>query len=209
MAGALTVGSGLAAPEADAATCTAIAGTTPTTCTITGTATLSAGVLSELVPGQLTWAGTITGTAQSLVDTTAADQGYTVTDATGSAAGWHSTVSATTFTSGTKTLANGTTFVTNGSLTSVTSTTAPTAACSVALACTLPTDNTTYPVAITTATSPTAVNIYDTAAGTGVGIITIGGSTAAAPVGWWVNVPATTLAGTYTSTIVESIVSAP
>jgi hypothetical protein len=207
-AGALSVGAAVVAPgSASAATCTAIIGTG---CTITGTATLTGGILSELVPGQLTWSGTLTGVAQSLVDTTAADQGYTVTDATGSAAGWHSQVSATTFTSGAKTLPNTGTFVTNGSVTSVTSTTAPTAACAVALACTLPTNTTTYPVAVTTAASaPTAVTIYDTSATTGVGVINIGGSTAANPVGWWVNVPANALAGTYTSTIVESIVSGP
>jgi hypothetical protein len=63
-------------------------------------------------------------------------------------------------------------------------------------------------VAITTAaTAPTAVNIYDTAAATGLGSITIG--IGALPVGWWVNVPANTKAGTYTSTISLTLVSGP
>ena len=61
--------------------------------------------------------------------------------------------------------------------------------------------------ASTAATAPTAVNIYDTAAATGLGSITIG--VGALPVGWWVNVPGSTKAGTYTSTISLTIISAP
>jgi hypothetical protein len=62
-------------------------------------------------------------------------------------------------------------------------------------------------VAITTAT--TASNIYDASATTGLGSVTIGGSSAANPVGWWLNVPANTLAGTYTSTVTVDIISGP
>jgi hypothetical protein len=178
------------------------------TCTLTGTASLTGGTLTLTSSGSLGWATTLNGLNQSLVDTTAADQGYTVNDATGSGAGWHVTVSATTFTTGTHTLPDTGTFVTNGSTSSSTATTAPSATCTGT--CTLPTNSTTYPVGVTTAaSSPTPFTIYDTAAGTGLGQMAIGGSTAANPVGWWVNVPASTQAGTYTSTITMQIISGP
>jgi hypothetical protein len=38
---------------------------------------------------------------------------------------------------------------------------------------------------------------------------TAGGSGTLNPVGWWLNVPANTLAGTYTSTITLAIADAP
>jgi len=65
-----------------------------------------------------------------------------------------------------------------------------------------------YPVAFTTAaTSPTAVTIFDDAALTGLGSITVG--VGANPVGWWLNVPASAIAGTYTSTVTLEIISGP
>ncbi len=179
-------------------------------CTVTGTLTITAGGLTLTAPASLGWAATLNGANQSVVDVTAADQQYTVNDGTGSATGWHVTLSATTFTNGSHTLPDTGTFVTTGSVTSISATTAPTAACAASTTCTLPTNTTTYPVAVTTASSsPTAVAIYDTAAGTGVGQIVIGGSSAANPVGWWVNVPASASAGAYTSTITMAVVSAP
>jgi hypothetical protein len=175
---------------------------------MTGTVNLTGGALTLTSPGSLTWTGTLNGLDQSLVDTTAADQQYTVNDATGSGLGWHVTTSATTFTNGTKTFANTGTFVTNGSVTSITATNAPTATCTGT--CTLPTNTTTYPVAITTApVSPTPSTIYDTSAGTGLGQIVIGGSAQPNPVGWWVNVPASASVGAYTSTITMTITSGP
>jgi len=192
---------------ADAVACgTAIAA--GTACTLTGTLGVTTGTLTMTSPSALAWSATETGLDQQLVDPTTAHQSYLVNDATGSGAGWHVTVSATTFTTGTYTLANTGTFVSTGSTASETATTAPTAACSTGSTCTLPTDTTTYPVAITTApTSPAAVTIYDTSAASGLGSITIG--IGALPVGWWVNVPASTKAGTYTSTISLTIISAP
>src|SRR5260370_6185397 len=177
-------------------------------CTLTGTVTLTAGTLTLTSPSSLTWASTLTGLDQSVVDTVSGDQQYTVTDATGSGAGWHVTTSATTFTNGSHTLPNAGTLVTTGSVTSVTATTAPTATCTGT--CTPPTNSTTYPVAITTAaTSPTPVTIYDTAASTRLGQIVIGGSTQANPVGGGVNVPASAVTGSYTSTLTMAIVSGP
>lgn len=201
---------GVAAPgTAEAAACgTPVAA--GSSCTATGTLTLTAGTLSLTSPATLAWAGTLNGTNQSLVDTTATDEQYSVNDATGSGAGWHVTTSATTFTNGTHTLPNSGTFLTTGSVTSSTATTAPTPSCSGTTTCVLPTNSTTYPVALTTAaTTPTAVTIYDTAAATGLGNVVVGGSTAANPVGWWVNVPSNAYAGSYTSTVTMAVVSAP
>ena len=203
VAGCMAVLSG----SANAAPCGPSSPTT-TDCTLTATATLSAGTLTLAAPAALTWSATLNGNSQSLVDGTAAHQEYTVDDATGGALGWNVTASATTFTSGTDTLPDSGTFVTNGSLSSVTSTTGPSATCSTT--CTLPTNGTTYPVAITTAaTTPTPVKIYSAAAATGVGSIVIGGSTATNPVGWWVVVPGTAVPGTYTSTVTLAIASGP
>ena len=192
---------------ADAAACggAVVAGTG---CTLTGTLTVTGGTLTLTSPASLTWADTLNGTNQSVVDTTPADQQLTVNDATGSGAGWHITASATTFTSGAHTLANAGTLVNTGSVTSVAATTAPSATCVVT--CTVPTNTTTYPVALTTAAAaPPVSTIYDTSALTGIGQMTLGGSASANPIGWWLNVPSNTFAGTYTSTITMTIVSGP
>jgi hypothetical protein len=197
----------LAAGTAQAAACgpAVLAGTS---CTLTGTVSFTAGALNLTSPTALAWSATGSGLDQQLVDTTTAHQSYLVNDATGSGAGWHVTVSATTFTTGSVTLANAGTFSTTGSSTSISAVTAPTPACSASATCTLPTNTTTYPVAITTAaSSPTAVTVYDTSAATGLGSITVG--IGAIPVGWWVTLPAKTLAGTYTSTVTLEIISAP
>src|SRR6266851_2519751 len=136
-------------------------------CTLTGTVTLTAGTLTLTSPSSLTWASTLTGLDQSVVDTVSGDQQYTVT-----------------------------------------ATSAPTASCSGT--CSLPSNSTTYPVAITTAaSSPVPVTIYDTAAASGLGQIVIGGSTQPNPVGWWANIPANASAGSYTSVITMAVISGP
>jgi len=182
--------------------------TAGTACTLNGTGSITAGALGLTSATTLAWVTTLSGLDQQLTVTTTAQQSYLVDDATGSGAGWHVTVSATTFTNGTATLANSGTFSTNGSTSSETATTAPTAACSSGATCVLPTDVTTYPANITTAaSSPTAVDTYDTSASTGMGSITIG--VGASPVGWWLNIPAKALAGTYTSAVTVEIISGP
>jgi hypothetical protein len=181
---------------------------TGTSCTLTGTLNLLAGPLTLTSPTALDWSGTDNGLNQSLVDTTTAHQSYLVDDATGSGLGWHVTASATTFTTGTAALPNSGTFVTTGSTTSVISPNAPSPVCSSGATCLLPTNTSTYPIAFTTAaTSPTALTIYDAAALTGLGSIIIGGG--ANPVGWWLNVPSSAVAGTYTSTVTLQIISGP
>jgi hypothetical protein len=202
--GAVVLLGGGAAEAAACGTATAAG----TACTLTGTLGVAAGPLTMTSPTALAWATTENGADQQVVDPTVAQQSYLVNDGTGSGAGWHVTISATTFTTGPLSLANTATFVTTGSVTSEIAATAPTAACSTSSTCTLPTDTTTYPVAITTAaTTPPASTIYDTAAATGLGSITVG--IGALPVGWWVNVPASTKVGTYTSTISLTLVSGP
>ena len=109
------------------------------------------GTLNLTSPSSLTWAATLNGSSQSVADAVPGDQQFTVSDQTGTGAGWHITVSATTLTHGTHTLANTGTFVFNGSISSIAATTAPTATC--VTSCVPPVDTTTYPVAITTATS--------------------------------------------------------
>ena len=83
----------LGAGSAQAATCA-----TGTSCTITGTLTLGSGTLSLTTPNTLTWGATLSGVDVLLVDTVTTDETYVVNDATGNGAGWHVTVSATTFT---------------------------------------------------------------------------------------------------------------
>ena len=167
-----------------------------------------AGSLTLTSPASLTWAATDNGSNQASVDTTSADQQLTVTDSTGTGAGWHITVSATTLTSGAHSLPDAGAIDFTGSTASALASTGPTTTCSGS--CTLPTNTTAYPVAITTASStPTAYTVYDTSAGTGMGTMTIGGSSAANPIGWWVQVPASAYAGSYTSSLTFQIVSAP
>jgi hypothetical protein len=197
----------LTAGTAEAAGCGA-AVPVGSSCTLTGTLNLLAGTLTLTSPTALAWSGTSNGFNQSLVDTTTAHQSYTVDDATGSGAGWHVTTSATTFTTGTASLPNAGTLSTNGSVTSVSASNAPTAACSSGATCLLPSNSQAYPVAITTAASaPTASTIYDTSALSGLGSITLG--IGANPVGWWLTVPASAIAGTYTSTVTMQISSGP
>lgn len=194
------------------ATTACSSGLTTVSCTSTGTLTLTGGTLSVTAPSSLAWSGTISGTNLNLYDSTTSDEGYQVNDETGTGNGWHVTLSATTFTSTgatPHTLSDTGTLSTNGSVSSVTASAAPSVSCVTAGACTVPTDTTTYPVAVTTASSPTAVTIYDTAANSGLGNIQIGGSSATNPVGWWLSVPASAYAGTYTSTLTFSIVAAP
>jgi WxL domain surface cell wall-binding len=204
----MTAGSALlTSAAADAATC-GTATAAGTNCSSLGTLNVTGGTLNLTSPTSLTWAASLNGTNQSVVDVTPADQQLTVNDATGTAAGWHVTTSATTFTNGAHLLPDTGTLVLDGSVGSISATTAPAATC--VATCTLPTDSTTYPAAITTAgTAPTAVTIYDTPAATGVGQVVLGGSTSSGPIGWWVNVPANAFAGAYTSTITQAVVSAP
>ena len=211
----LTAGLGapvlLTAGTAQAAVCPGTPVPLGTACTITGTLSVTAGGASLTSPTALGWTETVTGLDQNLVDVTPGDQSFWVNDSRGTAAGWHITSSATQFatTGGTvHTLGNTGTLAVNGSVAAMDST-APGAACATTSTCTLPTNTTSYPVAITTAaTTPTAVSLFDAGVGTGLGTIDIGLS-GGAPVGWWLNVPGNTIAGTYTSTVTLELLTAP
>jgi hypothetical protein len=203
-------------------------------CTLTGSADLGAGALTLTSPATLSWTGTATGVDYAVVDGTDADETYAVNDARGSTAGWAVTVTATTFTTATipaLTLPDSGALLNDGSTATValggeTDTVAPTAVCATGTTCTLPGNTTVFPVHISTAAGTlaaplTTYTIYNAPAAaaafgpvpavtaSGLGSIVIGGSTAANPVGWWLNVPANTLAGSYSSDITMAIVTAP
>ncbi len=166
------------------------------------------GPLSLTAPGSLAWAVTLNGVNQSVADTTAGDEQLAVSDETLTGFGWDVTISATTFTNGSHTLPDTGTFVLTGGTSSVTASAAPSLACT--LSCIPPDDALTYPVSVTTAgSSPSPVSVYEASADSGLGGILLGGSTAADPLGWWVNVPGNAFRGSYTSTVTVAISSGP
>jgi WxL domain surface cell wall-binding len=166
-----------------------------------------AGTLTLASPSSLAWAAQENGVNQSSVDEVPGDQTLTVNDSTGTTSGWNVTVSATTFSSGSHPLPDTGRLEFNGSTSSLIGT-APSATC--VGPCVVPVDTTTYPVAIdTAASSPDAFTIYDASAGTGTGVIALGGASAAHPIGWWIQVPASAYAGSYTSTLTLTLVSGP
>src|ERR1700729_448873 len=66
-AGALLIG-GIGAPLVFAGAASAATCSPGVPCIITGTATLTGGTLTMVAPGSLTWATTLTGLTQNLVD---------------------------------------------------------------------------------------------------------------------------------------------
>jgi hypothetical protein len=164
-------------------------------------------------PPSLSWSGTLNGQNRALTDTTAADQLLMVNDQTNSAAGWHLTVSTTNFVNSVAayTLPASAVLGVTGSTADLFTSAAPTATCSGSAACTVPdTSAVTYPVIINSAaSSPAAATVYNAKAGTGVGLTSLGGSAAANPVGWWVNVPAVAAAGSYLSTLTVTVSTGP
>jgi len=194
----------LGAGAAQATACTGSAQAAGTACTDVGTLTFTGGSLTFTPPTVYTWAGTDTGVDQTLLAVGAGQEAILVDDATGSNAGWNLTASATQFTTGTYLLPT-TALSFNGSASSATTGGTPTATCSALTTCTLPTDTSvTYPVAIPT----TPVKIYDALINTGMGSIVLG-LPGALPMGWWLTIPASQRAGTYTSTISLELITAP
>ncbi|HTT52634.1 MAG TPA: WxL domain-containing protein [Streptosporangiaceae bacterium] len=200
----------MAAGSTQAADCDGA--TFTTSCTMTGTATISGAALGMAAPATQTWSTTLDGLDHQLVDVAAADTSFTVQDFTGSGAGWTVTATATQFTgtgSSSHTLAATGTLVFNGSTSSETAGATPGNRCAPSTTCTLPTTTgLTFPVDLTQ-DGATVYNLYDASAATGMGTIQIGSVSAGNPAAWWVNVPAGATADGYTSVITLSISSAP
>jgi len=172
-------------------TCGALLGSVTAANATTATANLTAGSLGFVsAPPNVTFADTLNGTNQTATTTQAID----VSDATGSGVGWNVTGTSTTFTSGAHTLG----------ATTIGST--PTVACDSGATCALATVNGTkvsYPYTLPSgATAPTATELFDASANTGMGNQTFTPT-------WSLAIPANTFAGTYTSTWTISLVSAP
>ena len=159
----------------------------------TGTATISAGSLGFVsTPPNVSFTATLNGLDQTVTSAQALDGG----DATGSGAGWNLTATSTTFTTG-----GGTPKLLSTTATSLSA--APADACDASSTCTLATNSVTYPYVLPAATTaPTATKLFNAAANTGLGNQTVTPS-------WKLAVPASTFAGTYTSTWTISLVSGP
>ena len=157
----------------------------------TASSAITGGTLTETMAAPTMQAATLNGTDTSLTLT----MPITVDDATGSGTGWNVTITSTQFTTGggtPHTLA-----------TTAASVSAIAAACAAGSTCTLPTNAITYPLTIpAAATAPTAVKLYNAAANTGMGKVTLTPTIA-------VSLPANSYAGTYSSTITMAIVSGP
>jgi hypothetical protein len=156
-----------------------------------GTASITGGTLTMVEPATVGFSATLNGTDQTVTSA----QSFDVKDQTGSGAGWNITGTSTQFTTtGAKTLPTS----------AVTITAAPTQACATATTCTLATTNVSYPYSLPSAagTAPTATKLFNAAVDTG-----LGNQTAAATM--TLAIPASTTAGSYTSTWTYSLVSAP
>ena len=174
-------------------TCGALFGTAAVASATTATANLTAGSLGFVsAPPNVTFADTLNGTNQ----TATSPQTIDVSDATGSGLGWNVTATSTTFTAGAHTLA----------LAATTIGATPGVACDAGATCQLATVNgakVTYPYTLPAAgVAPTATEMFDASANTGMGNQTVTPT-------WSLAIPANTYAGTYTSTWTLSLVSAP
>jgi len=153
---------------------------------------VKAGQLSESAPTAVAAASvTLNGDDQ----TTTYSMGLTVTDATGSAAGWKMTISATQFSDGgANTLPSDAQYIG----------TTPTATCisvvSSSTHCSPPTNTVSYASALTITTL--AQKFFNAAANTGMGKFTVTPTVS-------VVIPANAVATTYTSTVSVAIVGGP
>ena len=155
----------------------------------TGTASITGGSLSMAEPAAVGFSATLNGTDQ----TASTALSFDVLDQTGSGAGWNITATSTTFTSGANALP----------ATATTIPSPPTPACDAAATCAPAVTSVSYPYTLPAgSTPPTATKLYNAMSSTG-----LGNQTAAATLR--LAIPATTRAGTYTSTWIYSLVSGP
>ncbi len=168
-------------------TCLLAAGTA--SAATVATATIGAGTLSVSVPATIGFSDTLNGLDQTVTATLAVD----VRDATGSGNGWSLTATSTQFTSSSNTLATN----------SVTVATAPGDACDSGATCALASNSIPYPYSLPAGSGPpSASKLFDAAASTGMGDQTVTPTLTLA-------VPASTYAGSYSSTWTISLVSGP
>ncbi len=152
------------------------------------TGTITAGSLSIATSATPTFSVTLDGTDKVATYTVPT----TVTDATGTDAGWNLTVTSTQFTTGSLTLS-----------TSASTVTGVTNTCVGGSTCTAPTNAISYPLTVPAAgTPPAAVKYFNAAATTGAGKFTNTPSVNVA-------IPANTRAGVYSSTLTLAAVSGP
>jgi hypothetical protein len=165
--------------------------TSATAATSTVTGTVSAGTLSITTSATPSFSVTLDGTDKTASFTVPT----TVTDTTGAGAGWNLTITSTPFSTGG---GSPSTMATNAS-----SITGVTNACTGTGSCTNPTNAITYPLGVPAgAGPPAAVKYFNAAAATGAGEFT---NTPTIEV----DLPANTIAGTYTSTLTLAAVSGP
>lgn len=159
--------------------------------TATSTGTVGAGTLSLSTTAAPTFSATLDGTDKTPTYTVP----MTLDDATGTGAGWNTTITSTQFSTGGATPR--TLSTTASSITGVTS------ACEANTTCTNPNNSTTYPLTVpAAATAPTAVKFSNAAAASGMGKFAL-----TPTVG--VSIPANTYAGSYASTLTLASVSGP
>jgi hypothetical protein len=170
---------------------------------MTGSFDLSAGSLGLEAPATLTWSGTLAGVNLQEVDST--DTTFTAVDPTGSGDGWVVSAESTGFTgTDTETSLPTSALQFNGSIETLDGV-SPTSECASESTCTNASDTVSdYPVTVSTTE---ATPIYSADASTGLGAIVIGDG--GDPAGWWLTIPANTLADTYTGTVTLSIDSLP
>ncbi len=163
----------------------AIAGNVTATATVTG-----AGALGLSHGATASVSNTLDGTDQTVSYTIP----LTLDDARGSGAGWNTTITSTTFTTG-----GGT----PRTLPGASSISGVTSSCRAGGSCTAPTNAITYGVSVPDgASAPAAVKFFNSAANTGMGRFTV-----TPTIG--VNILGNAYAGSYTSTVTIAVVSGP
>ena len=179
-------------------------------CSMTGTAVITGGSLTLQAPPAVQWSDQLTGVDQQIASTpvSPASDLYTVTDPTGTAAGWSVAVSATPFTGTDFTPDANTlpgTMVFDASDSSPTVTTPLDSACVSGSTCTEPVNSVSLPQNVT-AGAAVPTQLVNAGVGTGMGSIVLGTHN---PATFWLSVPANTVADTYDSTIDLSVSSGP
>jgi hypothetical protein len=164
---------------------------TATASSVTGT--IGAGTLAFVsTPGNVTFSVTLSGVDQTGSTSLPIDVG----DSTGSGIGWNITATSTTFTTGGGSPHTLSTVATRVMV-------APTTACDLNATCLLASNGVSYPYSLPAGgTAPTATKLVDASAGTGLGDQTV---TAV----FTISIPASTYAGSYTSTWTFSLVAGP